>query len=64
MLKGHIPLSGKVSPYLVTKDSYKISAQCYVNVVIEILCKYFQLAQCKYRLADGSTLRAWHLQGR
>ena len=32
MLKGHIPLSGKVSHYLVTKDFYKISAQCYVNV--------------------------------
>ena len=42
----------------------KVSAQCYVNGVIEVLSKYLQSARCKYRLADGSNLRAWHLQVR
>ena len=36
----------------------KVAAQCYVNGVIEILCEYLQSARRKYRLADGSTLRA------
>ena len=52
MFKGHITLSGK-----------HLALSGYVNGVIEILCKYLQSARHKYRLADGSTLRAWHLQG-
>ena len=42
----------------------KLPVQCYVNGIIEILYKYVQSARSKYWLADGSTLRAWHLQVR
>ena len=39
----------------------KGAARCYVNGVIETFCKYLQSARRKHWLADGSTLRAWHL---
>ena len=36
----------------------------HVNGDIEISCKYLQSPRHKYRPADGSTLRDWHLQVR
>ena len=61
---GTSPYLAKVSPCLAMKDFYRISAHCYLNGVIEILCKYLQSAWCKYWLPDGSTLMAWYLQVR
>ena len=52
MLKGHISLSGQASPNIWHRGILiKVAAQCNVNRVIEILCKYLQSARHKYLLA-------------
>ena len=63
MLNGHIPLSGKAFP-LSGKERFLPKSQSNVMsmaLYVDIFCKYLQPARRKW-LANGSTLRARHLQ--
>ena len=63
-VEGTHPLIWQVSSYLATKYSCKSFGPMLCQWGYRELCKYLQSPRFKYWLADGSTLRSWHLQVR